>query len=51
MRQANIYQRDRLAGLLTEDEQGYTFLYDVDFLQSDEAEAEAISLTLPLCER
>ncbi|MEG1507195.1 MAG: HipA N-terminal domain-containing protein [Akkermansia sp.] len=47
MRQANIYQRDRLAGLLTEDEQGYTFLYDVDFLQSDEA--EAISLTLPLC--
>ncbi|MEG0142470.1 MAG: HipA N-terminal domain-containing protein [Akkermansia sp.] len=49
MRQANIYQRDRLAGLLTEDEQGYTFLYDVDFLQSDEA--EAISLTLPLCER
>lgn len=48
MRQANIYQRDRLAGLLTEDEQGYTFLYDVDFLQSDEA--EAISLTLPLCE-
>lgn len=28
MRQALIYNQDQLAGLLTEDENGYTFQYD-----------------------
>lgn len=46
MRQANIYCSDRLAGVLTEDENGYHFQYDNYYLQS--AGAEAISLTMPL---
>lgn len=32
--------------MLTEDENGYVFAYDADFLASDKA--EAVSLTLPL---
>lgn len=46
MRQAKIYNQSLFAGILTEDENGYTFQYDVDYLQS--ADAEAISLTIPL---
>ncbi|MGL4955731.1 MAG: HipA N-terminal domain-containing protein [Bacteroidales bacterium] len=46
MRQAKIYNHNIFAGVLTEDENGYTFLYDADYLQS--SDAEAISLTLPL---
>lgn len=46
MRQAKIYNHKIFAGVLTEDENGYTFLYDVDYLQS--TDAEAISLTMPL---
>lgn len=46
MKQASIYLHHQLAGILTEDENGYTFQYDSHFLQSDTA--EAISLTLPL---
>lgn len=38
--------RGEKAGVLTEDENGYTFQYDADFLASDRA--EAVSLTLPL---
>lgn len=30
MRQALIYNQDQLAGLLTEDENGYTFQYDTE---------------------
>lgn len=48
MKQAVVFLRDRKAGVLTEDENGYTFQYDRDFLLSDDA--EAISLTLPLTE-
>ena len=32
MRQADVYLYDRLAGRLTEDETGYTFQYDADYL-------------------
>lgn len=39
---------DRYAGLLTEDENGFTFAYDTQYLQHDGV--EAISLTLPLRE-
>ena len=46
MKQAKIYNHNIFAGVLTEDENGYTFLYDADYLQS--ADAEAISITLPL---
>jgi len=49
MKRALVYLHDRLAGRLTEDENGFTFEYDADFLSS--ANAEAVSLTLPLTER
>ena len=49
MKQAVVFLRDRKAGVLTEDENGYTFQYDRGFLHSDDA--EAISLTLPLSEK
>ena len=41
--------RDQLAGILVEDESGYTFSYDTAYLSS--SNAEAISLTLPLQEQ
>ncbi len=46
MKRALVYLHDRLAGRLTEDENGYTFEYDAAYLASDGA--EAVSLTLPL---
>jgi serine/threonine-protein kinase HipA len=46
MKTAQIYMYDLLAGILTEDEDGYTFLYDNQYLQNKNA--EAISLTMPL---
>lgn len=49
MKQAKIYNHNLFAGILTEDENGYTFQYDADYLLSDEA--EAISLTMPLTEK
>ena len=44
MRQADIYYRDKLAGQLTEDADGYTFAYDADYLKS--MGAEPVSLIL-----
>ena len=49
MRSARILYRDRLAGLLTEDDDGYAFAYDADYLHS--GGAEPVSLTLPLSEQ
>ena len=49
MKRAVVFLRDRKAGVLTEDENGYTFQYDQGFLHSDDA--EAISLTLPLSDK
>lgn len=49
MRRALIYHQELLAGILTEDEYGYTFQYDANYLQLEEA--QAISLTMPLTER
>lgn len=46
MRQAIVLYRDTIAGLLVEDENGYTFTYDDDYLL--DASAEPISLTFPL---
>ena len=39
MKRASVYLHDYKAGTLTEDENGYTFLYDKDFLESAHAEA------------
>lgn len=49
MKQAVVFFCGIKAGTLTEDENGYTFEYDTDYLMS--AEAEAVSLTLPLSDK
>ncbi|MEQ6122094.1 HipA N-terminal domain-containing protein [Reichenbachiella sp. MALMAid0571] len=49
MKQAKVYMYDRIAGLLTEDEDGYHFQYDSSYLASNEA--EPVSLTLPLTDK
>ena len=41
MKQAAIYLYNRKAGLLTEDETGYTFRYDADYLRLPDAEFHA----------
>lgn len=46
MRQASVYRKGILAGVLTEDGGEYTFLYNEGYLASPDA--TAISLTLPL---
>jgi serine/threonine-protein kinase HipA len=46
MKQAKIFMRNRLAGILTENENGYFFRYDNRYLHAEDA--EAISLTMPL---
>ena len=46
MRQASVLYREIVAGQLVEDENGYTFTYDADYLAS--GDAEPISLTFPL---
>lgn len=49
MKQGKVLLREHLAGLLTEDENGFTFAYDPDYL--NQLWAEAVSLTLPLTDR
>ena len=46
MKQAKIYMKDILTGILTEDENGYAFLYEGSYLNS--LGAEPISLTMLL---
>ena len=46
MKKAKIYNKDKFAGILIEDENGYTFSYDSEYLSS--SDSEPISLTLPL---
>ncbi len=46
MRKAKVYMHNRVAGTLFEDENGFHFIYDPDYLKLNEA--EAVSLTLPL---
>ena len=46
MRKAEIKMHNVLAGWLTQDEFGYHFVYDTNYLNN--ATAEPISLTLPL---
>ncbi len=49
MKQAKVYVGNNLAGILTEDDLGYEFKYDHDYLQSDNS--VAVSLTMPLTEK
>ena len=48
MKQGNVYFKKILAGTIREDEDGFTFQYDPDYLQRDDA--QPVSLTLPLRE-
>lgn len=48
MRQGEVWVNKTLAGLLTEDDNGYHFQYHKDYLNSNKA--LAVSLTLPLQE-
>lgn len=48
MKSAKIYMYDRYAGRLTEDENGFQFVYDSGYLAAEGA--EPISLTMPLRE-
>ena len=49
MKQAKVFFQENFAGILTEDENGYTFVYNVDYLQKKDS--KAVSLTLPLSEK
>ena len=46
MRQAEIYRKDILAGILTEEGGEYRFCYDEAYLTHEDA--QPVSLTLPL---
>lgn len=48
MKQGNVYFKNILAGTIREDEDGFTFQYDPDYMQRDDA--QPVSLTLPLRE-
>ena len=48
MKQAKVYYKERLAGILTENDEGYEFRYLSDYLAGKEA--KPVSLTLPLQE-
>ena len=48
MKSAKIYMYNHYAGRLTEDENGFQFVYDSDYLEMEGA--EPISLTMPLRE-
>ncbi|MDE5875862.1 MAG: HipA N-terminal domain-containing protein [Muribaculaceae bacterium] len=49
MKRAKVFINFIFAGILTEDDRGYEFRYDSDFLKSDKS--EAVSITLPLTEK
>ena len=49
MRKADVFINEKLAGHLSETEEGYVFVYVVNYL--DRADAIPVSLTLPLREK
>lgn len=49
MKEAEVFVNKTLAGILTEDDMGYEFRYEAEYLQSEQA--EAVSLTLPLTDK
>jgi len=46
MKTGKVFYRDIFAGIITEDENGYSFAYSEEYFNSENA--EQISLTLPL---
>ncbi|MXN91353.1 phosphatidylinositol kinase [Flavobacterium sp. Sd200] len=46
MRQAEVFYKDALAGIITENDDGYTFQYNEDYLK--DINSKPVSLTLPL---
>ena len=49
MRKADVLMNEKLAGHLSETEEGYVFIYDSNYL--DNTDSIPISLTLPLQEK
>lgn len=49
MRQADVLMNEKLAGHLSETEEGYVFVYDGNYL--DNTDSTPVSLTLPLQEK
>ena len=49
MRKAEIKYNDNKAGILTQDESGYHFIYDSEYVKSEKP--QPVSLTLPLQEK
>lgn len=49
MRRAKIYYQSRLAGVLSEEDTGYRFVYDNDYLR--QPDAIPVSLTMPLSQK
>lgn len=49
MKQAKVFLKDMFAGILTEDDMGYEFRYEPEYLKSEDA--LPVSLTLPLTEK
>ena len=45
-RKGKVFFRDKYSGMIIENDNGYAFYYDENYL--DDAEAKAISLTMPL---
>lgn len=46
MRKAQVFYQDQLAGLLSENEEGYSFVYESQYLEN--SNSKPVSLTLPL---
>lgn len=49
MRRAKIYYQSQLAGVLSEEDTGYRFVYDNDYLR--QPDATPVSLTMPLSQK
>ena len=49
MKRAKVFVGELFAGVLTEDDMGYEFQYNPEYLYSDDS--RAVSLTLPLTEK
>jgi len=49
MRKAKVYMHDQWAGTLIENEEGFVFSYEDDYLKMDNP--EPVSLTLPISEK
>jgi len=48
-RKAYVYVRNEFAGILSETDEGYSFAYDDEYIEKEEA--SAVSLTLPLSQK